>query len=148
MTREEVIQGLQFTIEMFLFDPSTGETLTEPRNNLDKATIDACKGAIELLKQQPCEDCISREQTLKCHYYIYDEYGNWLDVVDASDIERLPSVQPQPKRGKWIFNENMHDYCCSECGCLMPNVNEYYRKKIIGCPYCLADMREVQDDGI
>ena len=53
MTREEIISGLQFTIDMFLFDPNTGETFTEPRNDMDKTTIDACKGAIELLKQEP-----------------------------------------------------------------------------------------------
>lgn len=53
MTREEIIAGLKFTVEMFLFDPSTGETITEPRNDMDKTTIDACKGAIELLEQEP-----------------------------------------------------------------------------------------------
>ena len=53
MTREEIISGLKFTIEMFLFDPSTGETYTEPRNDMDKTTIDACKGVIELLEQEP-----------------------------------------------------------------------------------------------
>ena len=53
MTREEIISGLQFTIDMFLFDPNTGETFTEPRNDMDKTTIDACRGAIELLKQKP-----------------------------------------------------------------------------------------------
>lgn len=53
MTREEIISGLKFTIEMFLFDPSTGETFKEPRNDMDKTTIDACRGAIELLEQEP-----------------------------------------------------------------------------------------------
>lgn len=61
MTREEIISGLKFTVEMFLLDPSTGETITEPRNDMDKTTIDACRGAIELLEQEPkaghCEDC-------------------------------------------------------------------------------------------
>lgn len=51
MTRKEIIGGLKFTVDMFLFDPSTGETFTEPRNDMDKTTIDACKGAIELLEQ-------------------------------------------------------------------------------------------------
>lgn len=54
MTREEIISGLKFTVEMFLLDPITGETITEPRNDMDKITIDACKGAIELLEQKPC----------------------------------------------------------------------------------------------
>ena len=56
MTKEEIIQGLQFTIDMFLFDPINGETYTEPRNDMDKTTIDACKGAIELLEQQSVND--------------------------------------------------------------------------------------------
>lgn len=73
--------------------------------------------------------------------------GQKCKTKTAEAIEKaLKIIATQPKRGKWIFNENMHDYCCSECGCLMPNVNEYYRKKIIGCPYCLADMREVKAD--
>lgn len=54
MTREEIISGLKFTVEMFLLDPITGETLTEPRNDMDKTTIDACRGAIELLEQENC----------------------------------------------------------------------------------------------
>lgn len=63
MTREEIIDGLKFTVDMFLFDPSTGEIYTEPGNDndMDKITIDACKGAIELLEQEPktghCKDC-------------------------------------------------------------------------------------------
>lgn len=53
MTREEIISGLEFTVDMFLFDPDTGETYDEPINDLDKTTIDACNGAIEFLKQEP-----------------------------------------------------------------------------------------------
>lgn len=51
MTVKEIIDGLKFTVDMFLFDPTTGETYKEPRNDMDKTTIDACKGAIELLEQ-------------------------------------------------------------------------------------------------
>ena len=51
MTLDEIIEGLKFTVEMFLFNPTTGETYTEPRNDMDKTTIDACKGAIKLLEQ-------------------------------------------------------------------------------------------------
>jgi hypothetical protein len=54
-------------------------------------------------------------------------------------IKALEQTRP---KGKWIFREDMgHQYCCSECGCPKPFVNDYYYKKIIGCPYCLADMR-------
>lgn len=51
MTIQDIIDGLQFTVDMFLFDPFTGETHTEPRNDMDKTTIDACKEAIKLLKE-------------------------------------------------------------------------------------------------
>lgn len=59
MTIKEIIDGLKFTVDMFLFDASTGETYTEPRNDMDKTTIDACKGAIELLERArwiPCSE--------------------------------------------------------------------------------------------
>lgn len=49
MSLDEIINGLQFTIEMFKFDPSTGEMITSPRNDLDKITIDACTEAIKIL---------------------------------------------------------------------------------------------------
>lgn len=55
MTIQETINGLQFTVDMFLFDPLTGETYTEPRNDMDKTTIDACKEAIKLLKEMQDE---------------------------------------------------------------------------------------------
>ena len=61
MTREEIISGLKFTVEMFLFDPSTGEKYIEPRNDMDKTTIDACRGAIKLLEQEPVLDKIIAE---------------------------------------------------------------------------------------
>ena len=56
MTREEVISGLEFTAEMFLFDPSTGEIYAEPQNDMDKTTIDACRGAIEALEAESDTD--------------------------------------------------------------------------------------------
>ena len=45
----------------FLLNPITGEEYTEPRNDMDKTTIDSCKGAIELLKQKDILDKIRDE---------------------------------------------------------------------------------------
>ena len=56
MTRKEIIDGLQFTIDMFLFDSNTGETLEEPRNDMDKITIDACREAIKELEKGEYND--------------------------------------------------------------------------------------------
>lgn len=64
MTIKEIIDGLKFTVDMFLFDPTTGETYKEPRNDMDKTTIDACNGAIELLEQSrwiPCSERLPEE---------------------------------------------------------------------------------------
>ncbi len=74
MTREEIISGLKFTVDMFLFDPSTRETYTEPRNDMDKTTVDACNGAIKLLEQTrwiPCSEKLPKKgkQVLCCNKY-------------------------------------------------------------------------------
>lgn len=51
MTHKEIIDGLKFTMDMILFDPSTGEVKAkEQLNDLDRTTYDACEGAIEIIK--------------------------------------------------------------------------------------------------
>ncbi len=64
MTKEEIINGLKFTVDLALLDTNTGETLTKPRNDMDKLTIDACKGAIDLLEQEPKAGWISVKERL------------------------------------------------------------------------------------
>jgi len=113
MTRAEIIQGLQFTIDMFLLDPNTGETYTGPRNDMDKTTIDACKGAIELLKQEPCEDCVSRKAVLdsimaNC---IWENEYNLTSSRIKKAIEDLPPVTPTHTETVTDFAER-----CRECG--------------------------------
>ncbi len=52
MTIKEIIDGLQMTIDLFLFDSETGEDLSkEQLNDLNRTTVEACEGAIELLKE-------------------------------------------------------------------------------------------------
>lgn len=51
--RENVISGLQYTVDMFLFDPATGYSKDpDDLNAVDRITFDACIGAIALLKEQ------------------------------------------------------------------------------------------------
>lgn len=77
MTREKIIQGLQFTIEMCLFDPMTGaKRPKEVLNDLDKTTVDACEGAIKLLEQESILDKI-RAEIVKKH----------LSVIEKNDFE-------------------------------------------------------------
>lgn len=95
MTRKEIIDGLKFTVDMFLFDPNTGETYIEPRNDMDKTTVDACKGAIELLEQTD-GDLISREVVI--------EWLKGKDIIKLSsqeeaarkELKALSSVELQP----------------------------------------------------
>ena len=53
MTREEIINGLKMSMDLTLFDPSTGE-VAEPwqLNDINRTAYDAYKGAIELLEKQ------------------------------------------------------------------------------------------------
>jgi hypothetical protein len=89
---------------MFLFDPSTGETFTEPRNDMDKTTIDACKGAIDLLKQEPCGDAISKASVFEILGNLMSipyDFGRPITERDVSEsmdkIRDLPPVQPEKR---------------------------------------------------
>ena len=91
------------------------------------------------------EDCISRADTIK-----------WLKKVTVTegiefktgfeqiiyDIEQMPSVTSQPKRGKWIWYEvDGVDYCkCDKCH------NGAWEMEFDFCSYCGADMREGEDE--
>ena len=67
MDKDKIIDGLRMTMDLCVFDPSTGEEI-EPHllNDISRATYDACKGALEILEQLPpaqperiihCKDC-------------------------------------------------------------------------------------------
>lgn len=141
MTIKEIIDGLKFTVDMFLFDASTGETFTEPRNDMDKTTIDACKGAIELLEQEPCDDCISRVyiepivEELENICVNGDEHI--LDLL--ADIKNAPPVTPQPKMGRWIAHpKDIYAHLvCDKCLSNAP-----YDCRTNYCPNCGAKMTE------
>lgn len=67
MTVKEIIDGLQFTIDMFLFDGNTGETKTKQElNDMDRTTVDACEGAIKILKEVPTGKWINNTHTSHC----------------------------------------------------------------------------------
>ena len=111
MTIKEIIDGLKFTVDMFLFNPGTGEIFTEPRNDMDKTTIDACKGAIELLEQTkwipvserlPKEDGeyllfgkVVEDDTEDIFIGMYDacaeKFGYWEDYYDSKTLGFLDS---------------------------------------------------------
>ena len=60
MTREEIINGLKMSIDLMLFDPTTGE-VKEPHqlNDMNRTSYEAFKGAMEILAQ-PQTKCIAK----------------------------------------------------------------------------------------
>ena len=90
---------------------------------------------------KPCEDCISREQTLKafaekcggecaCCKYNGSGYDN---AENCKLIKSIPSVTPTRPKGKWIEqtdkNKKLYGwFYCSECGAVLGRVD--------GANYC------------
>lgn len=100
MTNEEIIDGLKFTMEMCLYNSTDGSMRpVSTLNDMDKTTYDACKGAIELLKQQPCEDCISREEFERRikPYDTEDKTDKALYNFAHNTLIGCPSVTPRTK---------------------------------------------------
>ena len=88
---KEIIDGLKFTMDMFLFNPSTGEMMKkEQLNDMNRITYDACEGAIQLLEQQPCTDAISRAEAIK----VASGFCHWSNI--PKELEKLPSVNTKP----------------------------------------------------
>lgn len=98
----------------------------------------ALEMAIKALEQEPCEDCISREQVFKCF--------TWTNTKDEvyRRIQELPPVTPQPKMGRWEYvqydnNPNIGNWHCSECRGIcteMHSIEDAYNY----CPNCGAKM--------
>lgn len=92
MTITEIISGLKFTIEMFLFDPNTGEKLTEPRNDMDKITLDACKGAIKALEQLEQLE----QQQRDCNTCKHSDNGNCAYTEECHECMWKSKYEKQP----------------------------------------------------
>ena len=68
-----------------------------------------------------------------------EKFDAWQEIID--EIDGLPTVQPEVRRGKWI------DGVCSACG-----FDAMYYKGVPAqvytnfCPNCGADMREADHE--
>ena len=67
------------------------------------------------------------------------ECGEWEGLAKTiiKRFEQLPSVQPERKRGKWIYNSPV-TMKCEQCGLVIKDW-DWHRFKF--CPNCEADMR-------
>jgi hypothetical protein len=101
---------------------------------------------LETSKQEPSEDCVSR-QVIDQNIYDYAE-SNGLSYANMKNyILDVPSATPTRKKWKWIAKENIHGlekfYKCSNCGnhCLYEYVEIGFKNaKTKYCPNCGAEM--------
>ena len=83
-------------------------------------------------------DLISRQAAKSKAVYSPERHEK---VVPVAELDWLPSVEPERKKGKWentIYNRTAM-VKCSICGGLDLCHADF-------CHWCGADMREVQDD--
>jgi len=84
------------------------------------------------LPVKPREDRYFQTQSLDDAY----DYG-WRSLQRC--IEKLPSAQPERKKGEWVLqSDDYHEYYeCDQCGMAvgLDDVRNF-------CPNCGADMRE------
>jgi len=105
MKREEIISGLQMTMDLIQFDPGTGNVRpVYELNDLDKTTYLACKAAIEVLKAQPnlqqscnqlATDTIYRQDAVDVVKRLMGDYE--LSRTVQTGLHILPSAQPEQR---------------------------------------------------
>lgn len=88
-------------------------------------------------------DLIDRQAAIDAVRSYYDEQYALCDSIEEL-IEKLPSAQPAPKRGRWINYGQYADffphseYRCSVCDTPYLEIEMYYNY----CPNCGAKMEE------
>lgn len=156
MTREEVIKGLEGYI---------------PWADEYEVDIEVLTGALELLKQEPSGDLISRQAVLdileKEGHKWGNDYRDWVDAIE--EIKKLPPVKQQepktgrglhlsqqfkdwqfiqePKTGHWIAYEvqlperTILNYRCSVCG---RKLIGYNTKTLSEAPFCHCGAKMIE----
>ena len=89
----------------------------------------------DLISRQAAIDALDGEITVtgRANAEAVRGYANL--VCDR--IKRLPSAQPERKKGRWIRNDN-GTYSCSVCQSWIPEEQHFYARY---CLCCGADMR-------
>ena len=96
--------------------------------------------AIEALKQEPCEDAVSRKAIIDVFRTTEDaEHATWTLKGIENEINEMPSVTPIRPKGHWYWKDS-DDYYCSVC-------NKPIARFMLSefCPNCGADMKEVEE---
>ena len=114
------------------------------KKNTEKVEISVLQlnRIIKTLEREPCEDAISRQAVLD---EMYKRKADG-DTITAGFIKNLPSVNPQPKIGRWIAYEvglpdrTILNYRCSVCGRKLIGYNTETLSEVPFC-HCGAKMQ-------
>ena len=138
MTRQEAIEILKDDLEWAKQNkyPYIGEQKQEALNM-----------AIEALKQEPCDDCISRQDAIEAFSDMRDGFPKtngsvYTDISIVSVINDLPRATSKP--GYWrpvTQGDEIIGYRCNNCGCNSKNNYEWNY-----CPSCGSRNINQEDD--
>jgi hypothetical protein len=150
----EAIHALeQQTCEDWHDIPSDEMTLEQAR----QAVKDLRKKWADHLEQEPFEDCISRQMVLdEISKVCFSRSREWIEfrINNGSNGERdyiikfikqMPSVQPEQKMGRWIYDKdksswyaNIYRCSCYRCSCCGRTVvaPESQKNLYKDYPYC------------
>ena len=144
MTREEIKEGLRFTVDMFKLDPLTGEERT--LNEHDATTVNACEEAIKVIDDFEAlnainldlasenEDLVERIGKLIGYIDFLRNVGtgkkkslNLLEKVVKGELEEIRAEGEnfvKPKTGEWIpVSERLpKEHICDD-GFIEPSVS-------------------------
>lgn len=97
---------------------------------------------------EPCEDCISRQAAIDAMFALCDTgetlaENKWRDNphIDAitDELEKLPSVKPERKKGKWVHMVGFWE--CDQCHAEYTDMPTCMGEALYDyCPYCGAEM--------
>ena len=135
MTRKEIINGLKMSMDLTLFDPSTGEVM-EPwqLNEVNRTAYEAYKGAIELLEEMPSAqpnttthdpipaetgendgdgtsgDCISRQSEQSACEYCHEDSDGYVLSVEKNGHAYIQNGKLALRANGW-WGECAINYC-------------------------------------
>ena len=165
MDRDTIIDGLRMTMDLCVFDPSTGEEI-EPHllNDINRATYDACKGALEILERLDTDpNTISRAKAIKevtrnIPVKGWDDAERVVELMKifADRLKQLPPAQPERIKARWLpvgmayavggesamWGDEIAYHACDNC---WQQALEKDGEEVLSdfCPNCGAEMREV-----
>jgi len=118
---------------------------------------EAIKTVTEVLKQDSCEDCISRQAAINAIFAeplykpgMKKRYAEEAMPAIFEKIKALPPVTPQLKIGRWIIVDKgliVTSYKCSECGKTVRDDTGYNVTKDYPYCHCGAKMQEMEESG-